>query len=68
MARTVPSEGTRMTGTPSESTPSAGPDRATPPAAPRWVKVSGAVALVVVVLFLVLHLTGAMGAGLHGGH
>lgn len=57
-----------MTGTPSEPTPGAGHDRATPPAAPRWVKVSGAAALAVVVLFLVLHLTGAMGAGMHGGH
>ncbi|UXY25309.1 hypothetical protein [Streptomyces sp. HUAS TT20] len=57
-----------MTGTPSESTPSAGPDRATPPAAPRWVKVSGAVALAAVVVFLVLHLSGVMGSGMHGGH
>ncbi|MFE6286557.1 hypothetical protein [Streptomyces sp. NPDC057877] len=39
-----------------------------PPATPRWVKVSGAAALALVVVFLVLHLTGAMGAGLHGGH
>lgn len=57
-----------MTGIPSESTPSAGPDRAMPPATPRWVKVSDAAALALVVVFLVLHLTGAMGAGLHGGH
>jgi hypothetical protein len=57
-----------MNGTPSESASSAEPDHATPPAAPRWVKASGAVALAVVVVFLVLHLTGVMGAGMHGGH
>jgi len=39
------------------------------PATPRWVKVSGAVAPAVVVVFLVLHLTGSgMGPGMHGGH
>ncbi|MEV7069116.1 hypothetical protein AB0N97_41165 [Streptomyces collinus] len=41
----------------------------TAPGTPRWVKVSGIVALAVVVLFLVLHLTGSgMGPGMHGGH
>ncbi|MET8405194.1 hypothetical protein [Streptomyces sp900116325] len=41
---------------------------ATPPT-PRWVKVSGAVALAVMVLFVVLHFTGSgMGPGMHGGH
>jgi hypothetical protein len=34
-----------------------------PPRTPRWVKVSGFIAIVVVLLFVVLHLT-----GLHGGH
>ncbi|OAH12790.1 hypothetical protein STSP_38270 [Streptomyces jeddahensis] len=59
-----------MTDSPSEpSGGGAAPDRGMPPGAPRWVKVSGAVALAVVVLFLVLHLTGSgMGPGMHGGH
>ncbi|GAA4911873.1 hypothetical protein ACFPM3_10165 [Streptomyces coeruleoprunus] len=41
------------------------------PPAPRWVKVSGVVAIAVVVVFLVLHLTGGgFGPGMHapGGH
>ncbi|MFF8973970.1 hypothetical protein [Streptomyces sp. NPDC014995] len=53
-----------MTDSSSESAPGHG----SAPATPRWVKVSGAVALAVVVLFLVLHLTGSMGPGMHGGH
>jgi hypothetical protein len=53
-----------MTDPSSESAPSPG----SAPAAPRWVKVSGAVALAVVALFLVLHLSGIMGPGMHGGH
>ncbi|MFI6012388.1 hypothetical protein ACIBAG_26830 [Streptomyces sp. NPDC051243] len=58
-----------MTDSPSEPTAGAARDRATAPGAPRWVKVSGAVALAVVVLFLVLHLTGSgVGPGMHGGH
>ncbi|GKQ36048.1 hypothetical protein [Streptomyces sp. A012304] len=53
-----------MTDSSSESAPGHG----TAPPAPRWVKISGALALAVVALFLILHLTGAMGPGLHGGH
>ena len=34
------------------------PDRGLNPRAPRWVKVSGIVAVVLVLLFVVLHLTG----------
>ncbi|NGO12230.1 hypothetical protein G5C60_32650 [Streptomyces sp. HC44] len=57
-----------MTDSPSEPTTGAAPGRGTTPGAPRWVKVSGAVALAVIVLFLVLHLTGSgMGPGMHGG-
>ncbi|MGW0732006.1 hypothetical protein [Streptomyces sp. NPDC002851] len=42
----------------------------TPPRAPRWVKVSAAVALAVFLTFVVLHLTGSgFGGGMHsGGH
>ncbi|MEO8549391.1 MAG: hypothetical protein ABI678_05445 [Kofleriaceae bacterium] len=35
------------------------------PTTPRWVKVFGAVALVVIAVFLVVHL---MGGGFHGHH
>ena len=39
-----------------------GPDResttSTPPSTPRWVKVSGIIAIVLVLLFVILHLTG----------
>ncbi|MFD7404166.1 hypothetical protein ACFV7R_16125 [Streptomyces sp. NPDC059866] len=60
-ARPRPTEGVRMAGSPT--------DNETAPGAPRWVKVSGLVALAVVVLFLILHLTGSgMGPGMHGGH
>lgn len=44
------------------------PGHAVAPPTPRWVKMSGAVALAVVVLFLVLHLSGIVGPGMHGGH
>lgn len=43
---------------------SAGPDRGSITATPRWVKVFGMIALVVVVLFVILHLTGG-GLGRH---
>ncbi|QOV33316.1 hypothetical protein IM697_24120 [Streptomyces ferrugineus] len=48
----------------SESAPGDG----SAPATPRWVKLSGTVALAVVAVFLVLHLTGSTGPGMHGGH
>jgi hypothetical protein len=58
-----------MNDSPSEPATGASPGPGTAPGAPRWVKVSGAVALALVVLFLVLHLTGGgMGPGMHGGH
>lgn len=41
------------------------PSAAKPPT-PRWVKVSGVIALVFVVVFLILHLTGNGMAGMHG--
>ena len=34
------------------------PDRGSPPSTPRWVKVFGIIALVLVLLFVTLHLTG----------
>jgi hypothetical protein len=34
------------------------PDRASPPATPRWVKVTGIIFIVLVLLVIVLHLTG----------
>lgn len=41
----------------------AAPHRGTPTGTPRWAKVAGIIALVLVLLFLVLELT-----GLRGGH
>ena len=38
--------------------PAVGPDRESPPAMPTWVRVFGVVALILVLLFIVLHLTG----------
>lgn len=38
------------------------------PAMPRWVKVSAAGAIVLLVLFIVLHVTGHGFGGHHGGH
>ena len=39
-----------------------GPDRgsttSTPPGTPRWVKVLGIIAIVLILLFVILHLTG----------
>lgn len=35
---------------------------------PRWVKVSAAGAIVLLVLFIVLHVTGHGFGGHHGGH
>ena len=34
------------------------PDRGSPPSTPRWVKVFGIIALVLALLFGILHLTG----------
>ena len=42
----------------SDHSPQPGPEGASPPSAPRWVKVFGVVALVLVLLFVILHLTG----------
>jgi hypothetical protein len=42
------------------------PDHEPLPGAPAWVKAFGAIALVLVVLFVVLHLTGHAPLG-HGG-
>lgn len=56
-----------MTDSPSKPTDPIPPGGAAP-GAPRWVKISAAVALAVLVVFLVLHLTGSgMGPGMHGG-
>jgi hypothetical protein len=48
-----------------------GPERGSTTSTPLWVKVSGAIALVLVLLFVVLMLTGGHGPGRHtglGGH
>jgi hypothetical protein len=34
------------------------PDRASPPATPRWMKLSGLIVIVLVLLVIALHLTG----------
>jgi len=34
------------------------PDRGSPPGTPRWVKVLGIIAIILLVLFVILHLTG----------
>ncbi len=47
----------------SDSPPAAG----SPPATPRWVKAFGAIALALVLLFVILHLTGG-GFRSHMGH
>jgi hypothetical protein len=47
-----------------ESTPPAG-DRSTPPAMPRWVKLSAAVLGLLVLVFVILHLLGGGGSGRH---
>lgn len=40
------------------------PDRETPPSTPRWVKVFGIIAIVLILLFVILKLTGI--GGNHG--
>jgi len=42
------------------------PDREAPPRTPRWVKVFGIIAIILVLLFVILHLTGNGFSGLHG--
>jgi hypothetical protein len=42
------------------------PSEERPPSIPRWVKVSGIVVIVLVLLFVILHLTGNGMGGLHG--
>jgi hypothetical protein len=42
------------------------PDHESPPVTPVWVKACGVIALILVVLFVVLHLTGHAPMG-HGG-
>ncbi|MEU0164156.1 hypothetical protein ABZ214_01555 [Streptomyces iakyrus] len=57
-----------MTDSPSDPGTGTTPDQGPAPATPRWVKVSGAVAVALIVLFLVLHLTGSgFGPGMHSG-
>ncbi|MDQ8706529.1 hypothetical protein RCO28_29250 [Streptomyces sp. LHD-70] len=59
-----------MSDSPTPQDSGATPGREPVPGTPRWVKVSGAVALALVVAFLLLHLTGSgFGSGMHsGGH
>ena len=45
----------------------AGPDRGSNPSTPRWVKISGIIVIVLVLLFAILHLTGNSPGG-PGGH
>ena len=41
-------------------------DRSSPPSTPRWVKVSGIIVIVLILLFVILHLTGnAFGLQMH---
>ncbi|AJY76828.1 hypothetical protein [Paenibacillus beijingensis] len=42
-------------------------DRGSTPSTPRWVKVFGIIGLVLILLFIILHLTGNSFSG-HGGH
>ena len=41
------------------------PDRGSPPSAPRWVKLFGIIGVVVVVVFVISHLTGTSPFGNH---
>ena len=57
------SQGAHDTGTDTSAPPSTGgtckkADRNAPPSIPRWVKISAIIMLVLVLLFVVLHLTG----------
>ncbi len=42
------------------------PDAGSPPITPRWVRVSIIVSVILVLLFVILHLTGNGFSGLHG--
>jgi hypothetical protein len=44
-----------------------GPDRGSPPSTPRWVKVFGIIVIVLLLLFVILHLTGNSFGG-HNGY
>jgi hypothetical protein len=44
----------------------AGTDRGSPPGTPRWVKASGIIGLVVVLLIVIALVTGLGGPGAHG--
>ncbi len=60
-----------MPDTPSDPTAGARSGDGVAPGAPLWVKVSGGIAIALIVLFVVLHLTGSgFGPGMHsgGGH
>ena len=52
-----------MANLPAHPDSNVGPGRASITSIPRWVKVFGVIVLVLVLLFVILHLT-----GLHGGH
>jgi hypothetical protein len=41
------------------------PTATTPPGMPRWVKVSGIIVVALILIFAVLHLSGAHGPGSH---
>ena len=41
------------------------PDRGSPPGMPRWVKVFGIIAIVLILTFLTVHLTGTVPWGHH---
>jgi hypothetical protein len=42
------------------------PDPGSPPSTPRWVKVFGVICIILVLVFVILHLTGNGLGGLHG--
>jgi hypothetical protein len=43
------------------------PERGLPPSTPRWVKVAGIIGIVLVLVFVILHLTGHSPGG-HASH
>jgi hypothetical protein len=49
----------------STAPPRVGPDRASAPRTPRWVKVFGMIAAMALVLLVILHLTGLVGMAGH---